>query len=113
MLNTSGRDTHGKMFIILRVFLPNEIAWVFCWIFLLVIPTLFPSYVLSQGKEIITDGCPQEFTHIDHARKTIFKNALRIQCRYHLARMGWIVHVIKIYIFLTNLDHYMTMFAII
>ena len=29
LLTVSGRDTHGKMFIILRAFLPNERAWVF------------------------------------------------------------------------------------
>ena len=95
LLTISGRDTHGKMFIILHAFLPNERAWVFCWIFLLVIPTLFPSHVLSQVKAIITDGCPQEFTQIDYARKTILKNALRIRCGFHLVRMGWAVHVIK------------------
>ena len=72
----------------------------FCWMFLLVIPTLFPSCVLSQIKAIITDGCPQEFTQIDYGRKTICKNALRIQCGSHLVRMGWVVHVIKKYCFL-------------
>ena len=95
MLTISERDTHGKMFIIFSAFLPNERAWVFCWIFSLVIPTLFPSYVLFQVKAIITDGCPQEFTQIDYASKTFFKNALRIRCGFHLVRMGWAVHVVK------------------
>ena len=54
LLTISERDTHGKMFIILHAFLPNERAWVFLWIFLLVMPTLFPSYVLSQVKVIIS-----------------------------------------------------------
>ena len=57
------------MFIILRIFLPNERAWVFPWTFLLVIPTLIPSYVLSQVKTIITDNCPQKFIQIDYTRK--------------------------------------------
>ena len=95
LLTVSGRDTHGKMFIILRAFLPNERAWVFRWIFSLVIPTLLPSYVLSQVKVIISDGCPQEFIQIDNARKNIFKNALRIRCGYHIVTIGWKVHVIK------------------
>ena len=34
LLIVSGKDTHGKMLIILRAFLPNEGAWVCCWIFL-------------------------------------------------------------------------------
>ena len=95
ILTISGRDTHGKLFIILRAFLPNEKAWVFCWIFLLVVPTLFSSYVLSQVKAIITDDCPQEFIQIDNARKTIFKNVLCIQCGFHQVKMGRAVHVMK------------------
>ena len=113
LLTISGRDTHGKMFIILRAFLPNERAWLFCWIFSLVLPTLFPSYVLSQVKAIITDGCPQEFTQIDYVRNTTFKNALRRRCGFHLVRMGWAVHVIKKILSQMNLDHYMIMFVII
>ena len=42
-------------------FLLNERAWVFHWVFAIVIPTLMPPYVLSKVKVIITDGCPQEF----------------------------------------------------
>ena len=61
LLTISGRDSYGKMFMILRDFLPNERAWVFRWIFSIVMPTLFPLYILSKVKTIITDGCPQEF----------------------------------------------------
>ena len=74
LLTISGRDTHGEMFIILRAYLPNERSWVFHWVFSLVALTLFSSYILSQVKVIISDGCLQEFIHIDNTRKTIFKN---------------------------------------
>ena len=95
LLTISGKDSFSKMFIILRAFLPNERAWVFRWIFTIVLPTLFPRYLLSQVKAIITDGCPQEFMQIDIARQIYFKNALRIRCGFHLVRMGWMHHVIK------------------
>ena len=79
LLTISGKDSFGKMFIILRAFLPNERAWVFRWIFTIVLPTLFPRNLLSQVKAIITDGCPQEFMQIDTARQIYFKNALRMK----------------------------------
>ena len=89
LLTISGKDSFGKIFIILSAFLPNELAWVFKWIFTIVLPALFPRYLLSQV------GCPQEFMQIDIAREIYFKNALRIMCGFHFVQMGWIYHVIK------------------
>ena len=76
------------MFMILCNFLLNGRAWLFCLIFSMVLPTLFPSYVLCQVNAIITDGCPQEFIQIDNARKITLKIALHIQCGFQLDRMG-------------------------
>ena len=42
LLTINGKDSFGKMFIILRAFLPNERALVFRWIFTTVLSTLFP-----------------------------------------------------------------------
>ena len=86
LLSISGRDSFGKMFIILRAFLPNEMTWVFQKIFRIVLPTLFPLYLLSQVKDIIIDGRPQEFMQIDIAKETHFKNILRMRCGSHLVR---------------------------
>ena len=102
LLTISGKDSYGKMFIILRAFLPNERAWVFRWIFSIVMPTLFPGYILSKVKSIITDGCPQEFMQIDIARQNIFNNALRVRCGFHLVRMGWTHHIMKKHCFPTS-----------
>ena len=60
LLTISRRDSFGKMFIILRAFLRNERAWVFQWIFQIVLPALFSRYLLSQVKVIVTNGCQQE-----------------------------------------------------
>ena len=75
--------------------MPNERSWVFRWIFTIVLPTLFPRYLLSQVKAIITDGCPQEFMQIDMARETYSKIPIRIRCGFYLVRMGCTHHVIK------------------
>ena len=82
LLTISGRDGYRKIFIILRAFLPNERGWVFQWIFTIVMQTMFPSYILSKVKTIITDGCPQEFMEIDTAGETFFKNELCIRCGF-------------------------------
>ena len=84
ILSISRKDSFGKMLIILRAFLPNERAWKFRWIFTIVLPTLFPYYLLSQVKAIMTDGCPQDFMQIDMAREIYFKNILKIRCGFHL-----------------------------
>ena len=70
-------------------------AWVFRWIFTILLQTLFPPYLLSQVKPIMTDGCPQEFMQIDMATEIHFKNAFRRRCGIHLVQMGSTHHVIK------------------
>ena len=79
LLAISRNDSFDKMFIILRAFLPNEWAWVFRWIFTIVLPTLFPPYLLSQVKAIITYDWDQEFL-IVMTREIYFKNVLRLMC---------------------------------
>ena len=113
LFTISGRDGYGKMFIILRVFLPNQRAWVFLWIFSIVMPTLFPSYILSKVKTIITDGCPQEFIQMDIARENVFKNALCIRCGFHLVRIGWTHHILKKYCFPPSIGCFFLEYVII
>ena len=84
LLTINGKDSFVRLFIILRAFLPNERAWVFQWIFTIVLPTLFPRYLLYQVKAITTDGRTQELIQINIAREMYFKNFLRIRCGVHL-----------------------------
>ena len=106
LLTISGRDSYGKMFMILRDFLPNERAWVFRWIFSIVMPTLFPLYILSKVKTIITDGCPQEFMQIDIDRENVVKNTVCIRCGFHFVRMGWIHHTMKKHCFCASIGYF-------
>ena len=66
----SERDTHGKMFIILRAFLPNVRAVVFCCFFNGYTNLISFSCSISSN---ITDDCPQECIQIHIARKIILK----------------------------------------
>ena len=94
LFSINWRDSFCKMFIISRMILRNERAYVFRRIFQIVLSTLFPCYLLSQVSAIITDGCQQEYLQIDMAREIFFKNTLRIRSGFHLVRMGWTRHVI-------------------
>ena len=60
LLVISAKDSNGKMFTVLRAFLPNEQAWVFRWIFSVVLPKIFGLSKLKNVKLIISDGDSQE-----------------------------------------------------
>ena len=64
--------------------------------------TLFPSYILSKVKSIITDGCPQELMQIE----IVFKNTLRIRHEFYLIRMGWTHHIMKKYCFPASVGYF-------
>ena len=78
LLTAGGKDSHGNMFIFLRVFMPNQQSWMFRWIFSVVFPSLIPKHILSSIKVVITDGDPQEFLQIDNAIGNVLPNARRI-----------------------------------
>ena len=45
----SGKDTNGKLFTIIRIFLPNEQSWIFRWVFSVVLPRMFNKYILGRN----------------------------------------------------------------
>ena len=46
LLTAGGKDSNGKMFIFLRVFMPNQQSWMFRWIFSVVFPRIIPRHIL-------------------------------------------------------------------
>ena len=56
LLTAGGKDVNGKMFIFLRVFMPNQQSWMFRWVFSVVFPRLIPKHILQNIKIVITDG---------------------------------------------------------
>ena len=41
LFTATGENSNGKMFTCLRAFLPNQQAWVFCWLFSVVFPNVY------------------------------------------------------------------------
>ena len=89
LLTISAKNAHGKMFMILRAFLPNERAWIFRWIFSTVLPNIFGELYLSKVNLVISDGDSCEYTQLDIAIEKYMPNTLRIRCGWHLVDRGW------------------------
>jgi hypothetical protein len=89
LLTMTGRDSSGKHFTILRVFLPNERAFVFRWLFRLVLPSLLGTKWTKRIKVIITDGDSQETSQLDIAIALLFPDVLRVRCGWHIVDRGW------------------------
>jgi hypothetical protein len=89
LLTITGRDSLGKMFTVMRVFLPNERAWVFRWMFQEVLPLLLGITYLQRVQVMITDGDSQEFQQLDAAIAKFFPQTQRVRCGWHLVNRGW------------------------
>ena len=76
LLTITGKTPQGKMFFILRSFLPNERAWVFHWVLQNFMSTLFNNNVLHRIKLIISDGYSSEFSQIDDAICRFFSKCI-------------------------------------
>ena len=94
LLTLTGKDSKGKMFTILRMFLSNERAWIFRCIFSIVQPKIFSTSILSKVNVIISDGCKQEFFQIDAAIHEHFKNCIGVRCGFYIVTFGWKKHVL-------------------
>jgi hypothetical protein len=88
-LTITGRDSNGKMFTILRAFLPNERAWVFRWLFQMVMPTLLGKEYIARVKVIVTDGDSQERSQLDIAIALHYRDVCRVRCGWHVVDRGW------------------------
>jgi hypothetical protein len=89
LVTVSSKDSYGKMFIVLRAFLPNEQSWAYKWLFHTVFPALLGSEVMKKIKIIVTDGDSQEISQLDDAATKFFPNAHRIRCSWHIIDRGW------------------------
>jgi hypothetical protein len=89
LVTVSSKDSYGKMFIVLRAFLPNEQSWSYKWFFLTVLPALLGKDVLKRRKIIVTDGDSQEISQLDDALASFFPEAYWIRCSWHIIDRGW------------------------
>ena len=72
----NSKDIYGKMYTVLRAYLPNEKAWRFQWIFSIVIPQFFSKETLGKIRFVCSDGDSQEYTQLDNDIKNIFPEYL-------------------------------------
>ena len=80
LFTMTGRDSNGKRFTFLRVKTPNQQAWMFRWIFTVVIPKFFGAHALRRVILVLTDGDPQETTQLDIAIDKFLPHARRARC---------------------------------
>ncbi len=89
LVTVSSKDSYGKMFIVLRAFLPNEQSWSYKWFFQTVLPALVGKESLRKIKNIVTDGNSQEIGQLDDTIASFFPEAYRIRCSWHIIDRGW------------------------
>ena len=93
LATVTSKDSHGKMFTVLRAFLPNQQEWSFQWLFGTVFVTLLGEECLNGMKVIITDGDSQEIKLLDAAIKSHFPKVVRLRCAWHIIDRGWKKHL--------------------
>ena len=86
LLLVCGRDQNGNAFIVVRIFMPNETAAFFCWVFLKCLPTLLGKENLSRAKLLITDGDSAEFEAVEESIFAHFSQAIRGRCCHHVVQ---------------------------
>jgi hypothetical protein len=89
LVTLSSKDSYGKMFLILRCFMPSEQSWAYKWLFQTVLPALLGKEVLQKISIIVTDGDSQEIGQLEDAVRNFFPNAYRIRCSWHIIDRGW------------------------
>jgi hypothetical protein len=89
LLLLCGRDSNGKAFTICRIFMPNETASFYRWVFLEALPLLLGGDNLGRIVLILSDGDSQEFNAIDEGIFQYFKKAIRGRCAFHIVQKTW------------------------
>ena len=93
LVTVTSKDSYGRMFFVLRAFLPSEQSWAYKWLFETVFPVLIGTEVLSKLSIVVTDGDSQEITQLEVAVNKFFPNVYRIRCSWHIIDRGWFKHV--------------------
>ena len=89
LVTVTSKDSYGKMFFVLRAFLPSEQSWAYKWLFQTVFPVLIGKEVLQKISIIVTDGDSQEITQLEDAVNKFCPTVKRIRCSWHIIDRGW------------------------
>jgi hypothetical protein len=88
-VTVTSKDSYGRMFFVLRAFLPSEQSWAYKWLFQTVFPVLIGKEVLKKISIIVTDGDSQEITQLEDAVNKFCPTVRRIRCSWHIIDRGW------------------------
>ncbi|CAJ1963934.1 unnamed protein product [Cylindrotheca closterium] len=86
LLLICGRDSDGKAFVILRVFMPNETSAFYNWVFQEALPSMLGKEHLERVNLVLTDGDSNEFSALENSMLKLLPNALRGRCGHHLIK---------------------------
>ena len=89
LVTVTAKDSNGRMFTVLRAFLPNEQAWSFKWLFQVVFPSLLGEDYLNDVRIVLGDGDPQQISQLEDAIDKFFPNVYRARCSWHIIDRGW------------------------
>ena len=88
-VTVTSKDSYGRMFFVLRAFLPSEQSWAYKWLFQTVFPVLLGKEVLNKLSIVVTDGDSQEITQLEDSVNKFFPGVYRMRCSWHIIDRGW------------------------
>jgi hypothetical protein len=83
------RDSSGKVFVSVYVYMPCLTRWAYRWVFGRVLPEFLGSEYMEGVRALITDGDPQQNTELDIAFGEMFPSVHRIRCGWHIVDRTW------------------------
>lgn len=83
-LTVTVKDSFGKTTVVTRLWIPNQKEWMFKYVLNVVIPKLLGDTYCSRVKAICTDGDQVLIRMVNLAINTIYTNAVRLPCAWHL-----------------------------
>ena len=84
LLTATVKDSFGRTTVILRLWVPNQKAWMFKYVLLVVIPQLLGKEFCLRVRVIVTDGDSVLINMVELAIATVYVNARRLPCCWHL-----------------------------
>ena len=83
-LTVTVKDSFGKTTVVLRLWIPNQKEWMFKYVLNVVIPKLLGDRYCQSVKAICTDGDPFLIRMVNLSISTMYTNAVRIPCAWHI-----------------------------
>jgi hypothetical protein len=80
LLQLVGRDSNSKAYTICQIFMPNETATFYIWVFMEALPFFLGKENLCRVKLILSGGDSQEFNAIDEEVFQVFKYTTWLLC---------------------------------